>query len=520
MSFFSSLYPKVHPQTTDGVTTANFFIGGVSAENETNNYPLKLSAVFEDYLDVLSQLDKGKFIILGRKGCGKSAIGEYISMKAEEEANFFCSLIQNTDVNLEKIAQLGENKEGKTIEIEMLYRWIILTQILELITKNEFVMKDQTIFKHIKLFLDRNRGFIDIDKNQMVETIKENGFSINIEYLKRVLRAMGGVTYITKTKESKADFYLLIPDLENLIQQILSQDSDNSYILIFDDLDLGYNCKSKESLNNLLVLLRIVVSYNIHFFAKKQLNTRIIVLLRNDMAKHILGVDSGKILLDSTMELTWYEDIYRNDEKRLLLRRFINRRIAENLKNNNISIIDSNDPWTTLVDETDFYPPKTAFKYIIDNTFYRPRDLILFFKDLDTLKLRIPISHNDIDSILLNRYSADLLTEIKSELSTLYEKESIDIVFDEVLGNFSDRKTKPSFSYTELYNALNESLNNQNLSESIINSLFEYSIIGNLTANNSVYFRFREKHNEYFKMRKNEEFIMHYALQNYYKYHS
>lgn len=59
-------------------TTENFFIGSPEAESEATITPITLDQFFEDYLDILRQLNNEKFIVLGRKGSGKSAIGEHM----------------------------------------------------------------------------------------------------------------------------------------------------------------------------------------------------------------------------------------------------------------------------------------------------------------------------------------------------------------------------------------------------------------------------------------------------------
>ena len=53
-------------------TTLNFFIGSPEAESEATSTPITLNQFFEDYLDIFSQLNNEKFIVLGRKGSGKS----------------------------------------------------------------------------------------------------------------------------------------------------------------------------------------------------------------------------------------------------------------------------------------------------------------------------------------------------------------------------------------------------------------------------------------------------------------
>ncbi len=518
MDFFSRANKSNKGVINNDPTTANFFIGVTSAEKEVVDYPIKLYDVFEDYLDVMDKFNQGKFIVLGRKGSGKSAIGEYLYHLASQDANVFCSFIQNSDISLEHLIQVGEEKEGKSIKIEMLYKWIVLTKLLKLFLTNEKIMASSQVTQYLKQFLERNSGLVEMDKNVIYEIVREQGFSVYTEYLNRAISASG--QKLMKTKEGKGEFFQIIPSLEYFVSNIAKNDNDNEYLLIFDDLDLGFDCKKEQSLTNLLELLRVVTKYNLQIFGKQQIPIRIIVLLRTDLAKQLIGADSAKIIIDNSFELTWYEDMYRDNESELFLRRFINKRILENFKKNEIKLWTPQDPWLSFIDESQYHEPKTAFKYVIDHTFYRPRDMIMFFNDISALKLQIPISQQNIDNILMKNYVKNLFAEIKSELSISYERETINRLFNDVLSYFCNRdRYRDPFSYDEiLQKMLERNIGSQEMCERLISDLYEYSLIGNRTEDGSVYFRFREIGLDVYTMKKDEKFIMHYAMQKYYKF--
>lgn len=168
-------------------TTKGFYIGVAEAEGEANNSEITLSEVFEDFLDAIKQINNEKFIILGRKGSGKSAIGEYILSLADSDANIFAKFIRKTDIDIEQIVQIGLS-EGYPIEQELLFKWIILTQLLDLITQNQNLQKIKDIV-NLRKFIEKNRGFIDIRKNEIKEIIHERGTSVNLEYFKRFYTA-------------------------------------------------------------------------------------------------------------------------------------------------------------------------------------------------------------------------------------------------------------------------------------------------------------------------------------------
>ena len=493
-------------------TTEGFNIGVAEAEGEANNSKITLSEVFEDFLDVIDQINNEKFIVLGRKGSGKSAIGEHICNIASSDANIFAKFIRRTEIDIEHIVQIGIN-EGERIEQEMLFKWVILTQILSLIVQNQNLcnVKDMS---NLKKFLDKNRGFVNIEKHEIKEIIHERGINVNLEYFKRFYTALFNKK--VAIKEEKAAFFKLILYLEETISKILIKDPENSYILIFDDLDIGYY-KSETDILTLSELLRIAKYYNNEFLGRNQLNSKIVVLLRNDIAKHLCyNADTAKIFASYAIELNWYEEMYRTQEDRLKLKQFINKRIACNFEKNGLEYI-KDKPWESFVNEQEFVSfdsmgnTKSSFKYVIEHTFFRPRDLILFFKDIDRYKFPIPISRSNINN-LIGRFANQIMLEIQNELTAVFSEKEINITIN-VLRAYRNKK---HFTYESLRTDL-ENCGLKDNAYNIIDELFFYSLIGNINNHGDVSFKFREKEGDICKINPNENLILHYILRVYFK---
>lgn len=512
MGIFDKLIPKGNNEITRSIrSTKNFCIGVVEAEGEANNSKIILSEVFKDYLDVISQLNNEKFIILGRKGSGKSAIGEYLYLLAENDANLFASFIRKSEIDIEKIVQIGR-ENGERIEQEILYKWIILTQLLKLFLQNQKLssVKDMS---NIKKFLEKNRGFIDIKNNEVKEIIKEKGLSIDLEYFKRFYIA--NFDKKIQIKEEKAYYYKLVPYLEDVVVKILTEDKDNSYILIFDDLDIGYSYNIQHSKDALMDLLRVTKYYNNEIFGRNNIESKIIVLLRNDIAKQLrFNADTAKIFASYSVELNWFEEAYRLCEDKLKLKQFINKRIARNFEINHMEYLENN-PWGSFVDESEFENwssnSKSSFKYVIDHTFYRPRDLILFFKDIDRLNFPLPISKANIN-ILIGNYTNQMILEIQNELSALFSDNDITKILH-VLKYFSD---KTPFTYDDLFLKL-EDCEIDIATEKVIEELFYYSLIGNINQSQNVFFKFRESGGDLCVLNREQRIILHNILKIYFK---
>ena len=352
----------------------------------------------------------------------------------------------------------------------------------------------------LKKFLKRNRGYVGIDKYEIYDYETSTSFSIELENLKRLSSRLGKDW---KIKSNRAEYYKLLPNLEDVMMELLRRDVENSYLVIFDDLDIGYK-RTQENLDILVDLLRTIKFYNLEF-SKYGLSSRILVLLRDDIAKHIQYYpDTAKMFASYSTTLRWYQE--RDNENDLLLKQFINKHIVYNFKRLGIPF-DKDDPWSSFVQSYDRFE-KTSFKYILDHTFYRPRDLVLFFKDIGTQNYPFPLNIQNVKN-LKRLYASQMIQEVKNELSSQLQEEEIDAILKAVC----KFKAKDGASYDEMANALHEvGMNNP---QNIIATLFEYSLIGNLHEHDVLSFKFREREGCNCEMDVKKRFVLHYILRTY-----
>ncbi len=482
-------------------TTRGFILGVVEAEGEAHNKSILLNDVFVDYPDLFWHLDNGKFIILGRKGMGKSAVGEYLVSTMEDQPNKFATMVNQHKIELEKLIQ-GSYQEHAEDNHSALFKWVVLTQILNMMTENEHIQHWEEM-NNLNKFLKRNRGFVGIDKYEIYDHETAKGFSINIEYLKRLCSKLG---VEVKEKGSKAIYYKMLPDLERTMIQLMKKDLGNEYLLIIDDLDIGY--KNRQENNDMLVdLLRVVKYFNNEVFAKNGLSTRVFVLLRDDISKHIMNyADTAKIINSYAVTLRWYQKNTKEDA--LLLKQFINKRIEHNFKRLSIPY-NTADPWSDFVEKSKKGATKSSFKYILDQTFYRPRDLVLFFKDIGSKDIPLPISHQEI-SHLVGLYSKEMIGEIRNELSSQLSNKEIDDVLKILYGHSGKNE---QFSYKELVSELQKAEFYNPVG--IVEMLFDYSLIGNKNEKGDLNFKFRENEGHVCEMNKEQDFVLHNIIKKF-----
>ena len=170
---------------------------------------------------------------------------------------------------------------------------------------------------------------------------------------------------------------------------------------------------------------------------------------------------------------------------------------------------DSTDPWSEFVEKAKKGDHKSSFKYILDQTFYRPRDLILLFKDIGCKDIDLPISHQEI-SRLIGLYSKEMIGEIRNELSSQLSDKEIDDVLKILYGHSGKNE---QFSYDELKQELQDAGFWNPVGT--IEMLFDYSLIGNKNSKGEYNFKFREREGHVCEMNKNQDFVLHNIIRKY-----
>lgn len=467
------------------------FLGSPEAEAEAaSSARVPLLEVYEDYHGLSDALSAEKFMVIGRKGSGKSAFGSYIHTTSLNEPNLHCKFIKKSDINLEKIIQIGQDA-GAAIEAESFFKWIIYTSILGLFSKMETI-ENKKEYDDLRKFLEKNRGYIDVSELETTQLISRHGFDISIDYLKRFVTTK--LNKQIETKSERASYFKILPHLEELLIKLLSSydcvSNENFFSIFFDDLDVDFRVTDFKSMENLMALIRACRHINNDIFSKNNLAAKVVLFIRDDIERHILHsegyADSAKIFSSYAIKIDWYEEKYAgrpDQEDEIALKKFINRRIKYVLEKIGAKF-DPEDPWNSLVGSDSRYAT-SSFKHVVNQTLFRPRDLLLFFLPLEKERKHIPLDYKTLKG-LEELYSAELAKEIRNELSAKYSADEIESIF-KTLGQMLSEKN----SQEKTLAIVRSNIPSKNPWE-VIKDLFETSLIGTVNVKGWYYFKCRE----------------------------
>lgn len=478
MAFLDTIkiMPLVYQNTTKGI-----YLGAPEAEGEIREGQSLLD-FFEDYIGILQDIKNEKFIISGRKGSGKSAIVKFFRDNSSEENELYSATVKNSDVVMEKMLQTLPNPDDDIYC--HLYEWIILTKFVKLLLET-YDVRTTKEYNALLSFQRKNSGLLNVDEWKSINLEKDDSRQLNFSPFKNVFSAELGRTI--KTNNIKADFIAFIPALREIVMKMLRfQGLERfNFLVLFDDLDINFKLSRNVDKKRILNLIRITRDYNTQYLLGTK--SKILLFIRDDVSNHLMGTEADKSKLFASYEtrLNWYDE--NVNEEKTLLRQFINKRIKLAFDKLGVKC-NEEDAWISLIDNTpcEDYNNKTAFKFILDFTYYLPRDLVMVFKDLEKKDYKIPMKPSDV-KLLLKEYVVKKKDEITDELVIMFEDSNTEI--ETIIEALRDLSNKP---FNKMKDVL-ECLNNHGLNENLFSVLLDYNLLVPRDDKGNLYYKYRNQ---------------------------
>lgn len=475
-----SFLKKVCEERGISNTTKGVYLGTPEAEGEIREGH-GLLKFFEDYMHVMDDIATEKFIISGRKGAGKSAVVRFLRENSSEEKEMYSATVRPSDIDLARAIHIT-NEEA--CQFSQLYEWIILTKFVKMLLETVNVRSTEE-YRALERFQVKNSGLLNVDDWDTINFEKTDSHFINFTALKAAFGAELGKTL--KTTGIKAHFIKFIPTLRKIVVKMLHFDglSRFDFLVLFDDLDINFKLSRYEDKERLLDLIRVTKLYNTEYL--KGTKGKILVFIRDDVSDQLNGMAADKSKMFSSYEtrLSWYDHLDIDHEERTLLRKFINKRIQlafESLGR----LYDTFDPWKSFVDNKPCreYNDNTAFKYILDFTFYLPRDLLLIFKDLEKKELPLPMAPSDVKA-LLKDYVRRKKEEIEDELTIQFEDRAS---INQLMAALKELSNRNNYKMKDVLDQLNQF----GLNENIFLVLIDYNLLIPKDSKKKLYYKYRE----------------------------
>ena len=159
----------------DRYSLKDFYVGKNDGKKEAL-YKADFENYFYDYNNIYeTTLSKEKFLILGRKGTGKSILAEFIAKNAQKDPNWFCQICSYKDFKFHELVFLKTNDITPN-EYISIWDWVILLELAKLCLKDNGISETAEKDK-LRNFIESNFFSLDLDASKIVEITKTNKLS-------------------------------------------------------------------------------------------------------------------------------------------------------------------------------------------------------------------------------------------------------------------------------------------------------------------------------------------------------
>lgn len=316
------------------------------------------------------------FLILGRKGAGKTAVFKHLSENSSSiiGKNSILVSLSFEDYNWNIHSLLSNRDKAESLSYKQSWKFIIVVEAIKALY-NSYKEKKLSVPKEIeksnkileKLFGSPIPTIYQIIGKKLLSFTKikfpKFGYDFN-EPLSIDLE--GGEISFDEVQNNKGLQQSLSENIENLLQYLENSLSNNSNIQIyicFDRVDESWDDVSFQSSKKVIAGL-VSAADSLTFQYKGKI--RPIVFLREDIFEVLSINDANKLREDCGQLLHWNRDSIQ----KLLL-----SRVNYFARENSIKVFESLED---ILDKKEMRQRTTQFNYITKRTMMRPRDFISY----------------------------------------------------------------------------------------------------------------------------------------------
>lgn len=391
--------------------------------SEADNDDLLLDC-FEDHEAYLAARQHKKFLIIGRKGAGKTAI--FRKLVSESSAGRFCNGHSFSDY-----PWFHHDKQRSTgVPDAECYRYsweyVILISIAKMILTNDVEpWSDESLSA-----LARLESFV-VDSYGTKSPQLRSFFSPNT-----VLRVRPQLSSDLEPSDEQSITIDRLPSIvyevnQSLFSAILACVKPyHSYQICFDELDRGFTINDENYKHRLSGLLIAARDFN-RRARSEDASISAIVFLRDDIMRHLRFEDKNKIVEDFSSTIEWDMPSSSNSLRHLMSKRF-----------SNILGIPEMSAWDSVFDEqSQMTGRQSKYQYILDRTLNRPRDIIKYCNEVLRQYKITDANREKFDNVDVTRardeYSRYLKKELTDEMHQHFpeEQDAFDVL--RVVGSIS-----------------------------------------------------------------------------------
>jgi hypothetical protein len=454
-----------------------FTFGELAAETEADKNPELLRTGFVDVNGEVAELLNGyRFLVLGGKGTGKSAIAKHIKLASCERPGTFVHIARLKDCTY---SDLKDMVRGEQNRLPSAWSWLLLATLFASFKKHagDAISGDAELSWFDNLFeLSRLAPSPD-DLDGLVQRSRRKP-------LTQVLEAFHVERNAVRTDDSlpsshaqafssKMDFQLSL-FVDDLRHALLRLKTNTHHFLIIDDTDEVLRiAKDKNPLFSLSALIQESAEIN-QVFRDAGVSAKIIILCRTELFERLPGPNTNKLRQGYALELNWYRPDYLDSP----LWQLANKRARLQCDYDGDILEAYLPPYlvSTALEKRKFRvlpaEPAPTKKYLLRHTRLTPRDFVMLLNHIASSVNGTAATVDEVGHGLQEYANVYFKTEIDNELyGYVQDNELLSIT------TAFRRLRNEAFMYDDLRALIPQRLHDR-LPE-ILDHLFDSNILGN-----------------------------------------
>ncbi|MGN5467855.1 P-loop ATPase, Sll1717 family [Lactiplantibacillus plantarum] len=446
--------------------------------------------------------DPDKFLVIGRKGTGKTLLLEYFKKYMRQRKNTFVGSENMSSFISTKL----KNFEGSDIRPEertLFWQYFLLKKFTGLILDNEKAIQrlKSRSFKELKK--------IDKSVQTTLQTITENNkvngaATVGLTAVDAKVGAEQSETQVRMPAKYYSNFDELLERVNVFIRT-----TKHAYYLTIDDIDeLNGAVKNKEDFYSLTIaFINALDKVNDGLWTRQQ-NGKVVATLRTDLLDELnkRSDNLSKIIFDSSVKINWFSTLGQFDNP---LMKMVLHKVRASIKS-----------YDNLSDKELFgrlFPSARSgtnsfVEYLMKKSFGRPRDIVFFLSTYTSMFGESTHFEYKKLPFCVPPYVAFFYQDLENEINILSNR-------DEVLStlNLIQRQKARMFDFEKINGYFRKNVDDfpkiKNLKEGL-KSLFKLGVIGTVFTRKrkSNVYEFSYREGTETELDTNATFVVHDAI--------
>ncbi len=507
-----------------------WYLGKIDGYNEFLEYgPDICTGLFYEFPNVNMEklMDGSTYYIRGNKGTGKTMLLKYLEAKISAiPTNRTVFIRFKKDVNEEERNQLKRSSlptnsfeeiiekdipNDNTIDSVIAWEVYLIKVIVNRLNKDKYGVfeRNDDNWKKLEKLLNALYGESAFSKIQTIlPKVKKGAVEINVKDIAKLNLEFEWV--------DESNHRVKFSSLANTIIDLFSNlkpESDHKVYIMIDELELSL--KKNKSFERDITLIRDLIraiQYLSEVSKVHKYNVYLLCALRNEVYRHVVskGYELNKPINDFGVEILWQQK--GGDIKKHPLLGMLEKRIHYSEKEKGLNLTP--DIWEEYFSATINNERIPTTTYILNQTWFKPRDIIRMFRLIQNLKGNKKIIDQEVFDAINGEYAKESWTEFEEELMAVYSDKEVEgirqvligIHIPFVFGDFKERINQKSEFYEEV-----ELLKQNRKPADILKMLYNLGVIGNYSEASRFDFK-RE-----YDIDLTQPLTVHYPLRKYFR---